>query len=110
MSEAERFYRRGLHRCQDGDAEAACRIWENVTVAFGAIEAERRWTELAEEGLAQLKARMPAGEKRDEMIAQALDQVKKTPDPAEAAKVRKALENLYREDALAEKILPRIQN
>jgi serine/threonine protein kinase len=109
VSEAERFYRRGLRLCQDGDPEAARRIWEDVTIAFGAVEGEKRWVELAEQGLAELQAKMPSAENREEMIDAALQQLKKTTDPAEAAKIKKALENLYRDDALAEKLLPKIQ-
>jgi serine/threonine protein kinase len=109
MSEAERFYRRGLRMCQDGDAEGARRTWQNVAVAFHGIEGERRWVELAEEGLSALSGKLSSAESREEMIEEALNQAKKRTDPAEAAKVRTALENLYRDDALAEKVLQRMQ-
>src|SRR5205807_5406669 len=51
---AERFYQRGLRLCQDGDPDAARRIWENVIRSFGDVESEQRWVRLSQEALREL--------------------------------------------------------
>ncbi|HLN30862.1 MAG TPA: protein kinase [Gemmataceae bacterium] len=103
--EAERFYRRGLRLCQEGDPGAARRIWENVTIAFKGIDSEQRWVHLSEEGLAGMDANVPFSERQGKAIAAVLDQAKKAKDPAEAARIRRALGDLYHEDALADKVI-----
>jgi hypothetical protein len=109
LSEAERFYRRGLRLCQEGDVEEARRIWENVAVAFRGIEGEKRWVELAQEGVAELQGRLPSGEKRLEAIEAAIHRAKNLADPSEASSVRQALESLYRNDAVGQKLLSQMK-
>jgi hypothetical protein len=53
-SDAQRGYLLGLRLAQAGDADAARKMWTAVGTAFGPVESERRWVELARAGLATL--------------------------------------------------------
>jgi hypothetical protein len=48
---AERAYLRGLRLARDGEAAEARAVWESLVTTFGAVEAERRWVDLARAGL-----------------------------------------------------------
>jgi serine/threonine-protein kinase len=108
-SEAQRFYQRGLRRCQEGNAPAARLIWQNVVTAFEGIESEERWVHLAAAGLAELDRRAsPAAGHPDASVDQALERARQADAPA-AEKVRRALEALYQDDGSAKEIRDRIQ-
>jgi hypothetical protein len=102
-TDAERFYLRGLRLVQGGDAEGARRTWQELLTAFGPVESERRWVELARAGLATLehpgsRPRTPPDRSPFEAAvahARALAAAGKT-DEAEAA--FRALEELFRDD------------
>jgi eukaryotic-like serine/threonine-protein kinase len=51
---AEKAYLRGLRLARDGETAEARSAWEVLIAAFGAVEAERRWVELARAGLKML--------------------------------------------------------
>ncbi len=99
-SDAERFTARGLRLAQAGDADAARRVWRDVVRAFGGIESERRWVDLAAAGLAALDAAPPKPPPPADPAAlrAAVDAAKRQPDPAAALA---ALEDLYRDDPAA---------
>ena len=48
---AERAYLRGLRLARDGETAEARAVWESLVVAFGTVESERRWVDLARAGL-----------------------------------------------------------
>ena len=50
-SPAEQAYLRGLRLARDGETAEARAAWEALIAAFGAVESERRWVELARAGL-----------------------------------------------------------
>jgi serine/threonine-protein kinase len=99
-SETERFYKRGLRLRQEGDGEAARRMWQSLVDAYGAVPEEKHWVGLAREGLDQLTA-SSAHRQRPESFDLAL---KKAGDyesegkKDEAAKIRLGLRELYRDD------------
>jgi hypothetical protein len=53
-TDAQRGYLLGLRLAQAGDADAARKAWAAVAVAFGPVESEKRWVDLARAGLAAL--------------------------------------------------------
>ncbi|MBN9117960.1 MAG: serine/threonine protein kinase [Planctomycetes bacterium] len=53
-SAAEKAYLRGLRLARDGEAAEARAAWESVVAAYGPVEAEHRWVELARAGLKML--------------------------------------------------------
>jgi hypothetical protein len=102
-TDAERFYLRGLRLAQAGDAGAARRAWQELVTAFGPVESERRWVELARAGLAALdqpgnRPRTPPDRGPFEAAvahARSLAAGGKTDDAAAAFR---ALEDLFRDD------------
>jgi hypothetical protein len=48
---AERAYHRGLRLARDGETTEARATWEALVAAFGSVENERRWVDLARAGL-----------------------------------------------------------
>jgi hypothetical protein len=58
-TDAQRGYLLGLRLAQAGEADAARAAWRAVAVAFGPVESERRWVELARAGLAGLDRPAP---------------------------------------------------
>lgn len=106
-SEAQRFFEQGLVRCQSGDLEGGRRIWEQMIRAFSEIESEQPWVRLAQRGLQDLQpgVRDPGD---SPTLQAALDAARRLRDAGETEKaeaVWKALENLYRADAAAVKVL-----
>ena len=104
-TDAERAYLRGLRLAQAGDAYGARRVWQALVGAFGAVETEQRWADLARAGLAALDA--PAGRGGRPPVdrgpfeaalahAKALRAAGRT---ADADAVFAALEELFRDDA-----------
>ena len=53
-TDAQRGYQLGLRLAQTGEADAARKVWSAVATAFGPVESERRWVELARAGLVAL--------------------------------------------------------
>jgi hypothetical protein len=54
-SDAQRSYQLGLRLAQAGDAGAARRVWTAVITAFGPVDSEKRWVDLARTGLVALE-------------------------------------------------------
>jgi hypothetical protein len=110
-TDAERGYLRGLRLAQAGDADAARKEWTAVTVAFGAIESERRWAELARAGLAVLDqpgARAPRGPLDREPLRKAIEHAKELATAgkrAEAVAAFDALAALTEHDPVARKMV-----
>ena len=109
QSEAERLFYEGLRLVQGGEFPAARQLWINLIHAYGVLDQEQRWVRLAQQGLAELdKPREggvagridPAGRIRlavEATLAQA-ERLRQEGKTAEADEVRRALEQIYRDD------------
>jgi hypothetical protein len=109
QSEAERLFYEGLRLVQGGEFSAARLVWNNLIHAYGVLDQEQRWVRLSQQGLAELdKPREggmtgridPAGRIRlavEAALAQA-ERLRQEGKTAEADEVRRALEQLYRDD------------
>lgn len=110
-SDAERAYLRGLRMSQAGDPDAARRSWKALVAAFGIVESERRWVDLAQIGLKSLDSPEARGRRAPPdraafnaalSHAKALDASGKT---ADAVAIYRALDELFHDDpVLAEEI------
>lgn len=106
-SAAERGYLRGLRLTQAGDPAAARRAWQAVAAAFGSVESERRWVELARAGLAALEQpvnrppRMPPDRKVFEAALKHAKELAAAGKAAEAAAAFTALDELFADDSAA---------
>ena len=108
MSEAQRLYLRGLRHCQDGDAAAAANVWHRVVNAYRGIDSEARWVDLAEAGLSELRAKVPAPEDRRAAVRKAIDRANRLRAQGkaeEAEEVLQALAELYRDDPGVQQML-----
>jgi serine/threonine-protein kinase len=94
VSPGERFYRRGLHRCAEGDLQAARQDWQNVIDAFSGVESEERWVALARQALQALERKEQEPKKLAGSVRQALQRAHEL-DPQERRKIREALEFFY---------------
>jgi hypothetical protein len=103
-SEARRFYQQGLKLCQEGNIPEARRVWQDLVITFDGIDAEQRWVSLAERGLKEL----PAADDRWDWVRETLQRARKLPR-AEAEKIWKAIEDLYRDDPSARPVLEEVQ-
>jgi serine/threonine protein kinase len=110
-SAAQRLYQRGLRVCQEGDAEAARRIWENVVQSFGEVKSEHRWVRLSQDALALLGPRTKSAVQADDTVGQALQQARQWRDQGrrdKAEAIWKGLEELYHHDPAGEWVLREI--
>jgi serine/threonine-protein kinase len=98
ISEAQRFYLRGRGLCQEGDVRSARRVWKNLVIAFGEVETEKRWVDLALAGLAQLHE--PNDEDEPSTVDQAIARVHRlrAQGKPEAAEIERSLLRLYPDD------------
>jgi serine/threonine-protein kinase len=103
-SEAERFYKRGLRLCQEGDAASARSVWQNVVLAFSGVKGESRWVGLCEQGLAELENKSLATEHREAEMGELSRNIKSAP-PSESDQKKRALESLYHNDLEALRVL-----
>jgi serine/threonine-protein kinase len=109
-SEAERFYRLGQQRHEQGDDAAAAETWRNLIAAFEAVPAEREWVDQAKLRLVELQS-PKAQEDRLARVRPLLDKAaahKKQGNVAEAEKIWASLESLYRNDPAGGAILKAI--
>jgi predicted Ser/Thr protein kinase len=112
MSEAQRFYRRGLALCRQGDAEAARAVWSDLVKSFTGVEPEQRWVELAKKGMDELNRRLPAAARADDSVKAALArarQLSRDNKKAEAETIWQGLEQLYKDDPAAKDVLDQIR-
>jgi hypothetical protein len=103
-SDAERAYLRGLRLAQAGDPDAARRTWQAVVAAFGGVESESRWVQLARTGLEALgrpenRNHRPPPDRTalDTALARA-KALASAGKEAEAAAIFRALEDLFRDE------------
>lgn len=108
FSEAQRFYLQGARANQDGDYVTAQRLWRNVATTFEGIASEQRWVRLADKGLTELQSKLLSDEARWATVREALKRARGL-KPEEAEKVRRSIEDLYRNDPAATPILQEIQ-
>jgi serine/threonine-protein kinase len=111
-SEAQRFYQRGLRYCQEGDIEAARRVWQNIIRSFSGIDSEARWVHLARECLAALTDQTPSAERRLQVVQKCLEHARQLRDEGkreQAEEIWRGLEELYAGDASAKDVLSQIQ-
>ena len=105
-SEAQRFYYQGLRLVQAGEYAAARRLWENLNLAYGSIESEKRWVILAREGIQRLDDRgVPLRPSSQASLADIvlpviaeIHRLRAAGMGKEAERLRQALEFLYRDD------------
>jgi len=105
--EAERFYRRGLERCRQGEPDEARAIWQAMLLAFGDDPAQERWVKLAREGLSRLDAERDASHRYDQVhqeVARART-LRRQGHIKEADQVLQGLAELYRSDPEARRII-----
>lgn len=111
VSEAERFYRRGLNLCRQGDVAAARAVWQGVVRGFEEVEAERRWVALAQKGLQALDKHLPI--ERDEPSVQAAlekaRQLHQAGKQTQAETIWRSLEDLYRGEPAGQAVLDQIE-
>lgn len=101
VSEAQRFYQRGLQACKQGDTETARRLWRGVVQAFKGVESEERWVKLAEEGATEMEKRLPAEEAAHATARKALERARQLAargERREAEAVWQGLEALYSDE------------
>jgi hypothetical protein len=111
VSDAQRFYQRGLRLCQQGDADAARQVWKNVVWTFGNVHSEHRWVQLCEVGLQELSKRTP-DKRPDGTVQEVLRQARQFRDQGQRAKADEiwiGLETLYRDDPSGEEVLREIK-
>jgi serine/threonine-protein kinase len=114
VSEAQWFYEEGLRLQQRGDAAGAERVWTNLVQAFGDVEDETPWVNLARLHLEPDKGDvnvLPA-EKRWVPVRDALERARKLRDDdkrKEAEAIWRGLEELYAKDESAAAIREEIR-
>ncbi len=109
-SEAERGYTLGLRLAQAGDAEGAKRYWQAVAVGFDGIAAEGRWVVLSRAGLLALATAPRAAPRNKEYqsLEAALERARQlvmAGDAVEAETIYASLEELFRDDPTAKKLI-----
>jgi eukaryotic-like serine/threonine-protein kinase len=104
LSEARWFFYQGLRLRRGGDEAGAQRVWKGLIEGYGQVPAARPWVRRAERGLAG----------RDEPdssldgLREALKRAQRLRDEGraeEADAIRRALEDLYRDDPAGRKLL-----
>jgi serine/threonine protein kinase len=112
LSEAQWFYQEGLRLRQQGQEEAARKLWRNLAQAFREVPAEQHWVALAEQELKKASDRAPTGEGRWTAVREALKRARELRDQdrlKEAEAIWQGLEELYRHDAAAAGVLEELR-
>jgi serine/threonine-protein kinase len=110
-SEAQRFYQQGEQLRQQGHLHAAAQKWRSLIVTFQGVESAREWVRQAERGLTDLEKAAADGE-RFKQVQPALDRAAalwREGKHAEAEAIWSALEELYRDDLGAARLLAEIR-
>src|SRR5262249_10574256 len=101
--DAERFYHQGERLRQEGRLNQAKRTWDNVIVAFGAVESAKYWVQKSRQALTEMEKGATAKD-RWQAARQALKQAAEF-DAAgrrdKAEEIWNALEALYHDDPWA---------
>jgi serine/threonine-protein kinase len=112
LSEAQWFYEEGLRLRQQGQEEAAKKLWRNLAQAFREVPQEKQWVALAEQELNKPSDRAPTGEARWTTVREALKRARELRDQdrlKEAEAIWQGLEELYRKDAEAAGVLEELR-
>ncbi len=110
-SEAQRFFKQGERLREEGQWQAARKVWENVVLVFEDVEADKEWVRKSEEALQTLDQQIQAKE-RWQTVRPALKRaaaLRAAGKREEAEKIWSALESLYRDDPAASAILAEIR-
>ena len=113
VSEAQRFYQKGLLQFEAGDFEAARATWQNVTSAFAGVASENTWTVLAREGVKALTPDAATTEARLQALQKTLHEIvsaDQTDQHPSARNNLKALANLYHENPAALELIRRAES
>jgi hypothetical protein len=109
MGEAEWFYQLGLRQRQQGNEKAARQTWQALIDAFDDVPAEAAWVKLARKRLEEADAGpRPRVPRKWEPVRQALRKARELREEgknAEADAIRKAVEQLYRDEPGALELL-----
>jgi len=111
-SEAQRFFLQGEQLHKQGNRAAAKEVWRNVIDAFGDVPVERDWVNRARAALAELDRN---GEQTDDWqrVRPAIERARELREQgrvAESDRILNGLEQLYRNEPGAAKILREIEN
>jgi serine/threonine-protein kinase len=112
LSEAQWFYQEGLRLRQQGQEEAARKLWRNVAQAFREVPQEQHWVTLAEQELSKPSDRAPSGEARWTAVREALKRARELRDQErvkEAEAIWQGLEELYQKDPGAAEVLKELR-
>ena len=113
MSDAQRFYQKGLRQFEAGDLEEARRTWNTLATAFALVDADKPWVILAREGAKALNPDAANEAGRIEALEARLREVwaaDKSETHQAARDSFKAFESLYRDDPLALERIHQAQN
>jgi serine/threonine-protein kinase len=112
VSEAQRFYQKGLHQLEAGDPESARQTWQNVTLAFAGIPDDNSWVVLAREGVKALTPDAATTDARRVSLQKTLQEVVAADNSENHQSARvslKALTGLYRDDPRALELIHRAE-
>jgi serine/threonine protein kinase len=113
ISEAQRFYQKGLQQFEAGELDSARTTWQNVAQAFAGATAENTWTVLAAEGVKALTPDSATVEARHQALQKTLQVIAAADGSDQRQSARnsfKALTNLYHDDPAALEIIRRAEN
>jgi serine/threonine-protein kinase len=110
-SEAQRFYRQAERLREDGQWQAARKIYESVIVVFKNMDADKDWVRRSQDALQNLDQMIQARE-RWHAARKALARAQVLRDEGkrdQAEQIWSAIESLYRDDPAAREILAEIK-
>ncbi len=113
VSEAERFYQKGLQQFEAGEFEAARATWQSVTQAFNGVAAENTWTVLAREGVKALTPDSATLAARRQDLQKTLQEIVAADSSDQRQTARnslKAMASLYHDDPAALDLIRRTES
>ena len=113
MSEAQRFYQKGLRQFEAGDVEEARQTWNNLATAFAPVDADKPWIILAREGVKALSPDAATEAGRIDALSERLRAIwvaDKSETHQAAQDSFKAFASLYRDDPPALERIHQAQN
>ena len=110
-SEAERFFQQGDLLAKQGNFKEASRIWRSLIDTFGDVDPEKKWVDRARRALTDMQQ---AGGQADRFrsVKKALEranELRRQGKVAEAERIWKGIEELYRDDPGANEIRLEVQ-
>jgi serine/threonine-protein kinase len=111
MSEAQRFYLKGLRLCREGDLDSARQVWRSVVSSFQGIKSEDRWVQLADAALTELDSKSSASPRSEEAARAALKQARdmKEKNKNKADKILQGLLYLYGGDPAFSELVKEVE-